>query len=51
MVPDALAREQYADRLREFLLKNTQLLTLLHFEGFNVFEDVSRRLLYLHINV
>ncbi len=42
IVPDALAREKYADRLREFLLKNTQLLTLLHFEGFNVFEDVSR---------
>ena len=42
IVPDALAREKYADRLREFLLKNTQLRTLLHFEGFNVFEDVSR---------
>ena len=42
IVPDALAREKYADRLREFLLKNTRLLTLLHFEGFNVFEDVSR---------
>ena len=42
IVPDALAREKYADRLRKFLLKNTQLLTLLHFEGFNVFEDVSR---------
>ena len=42
IVPDALATEKYADRLREFLLKNTQLLTLLHFEGFNVFEDVSR---------
>ena len=42
IVPDALAKEKYADRLREFLLKNTQLLTLLHFEGFNVFEDVSR---------
>ena len=42
IVPDALATEKYANRLREFLLKNTQLLTLLHFEGFNVFEDVSR---------
>ena len=42
IVPDALATEKYADRLREFLLKNTQLRTLLHFEGFNVFEDVSR---------
>ncbi len=42
IVPDALTREKYADRLREFLLKNTRLLTLLHFEGFNVFEDVSR---------
>ena len=42
IVPDALAREKYADRLREFLLTNTQLQTLLHFEGFNVFEDVSR---------
>ncbi len=42
IVPDALAREKYADRLREFLLKNTQLRTLLHFEGFNVFENVSR---------
>ena len=42
IVPDALATEKYADRLREFLLKNTQLLTLLHFEGINVFEDVSR---------
>ena len=42
IVPDALAREKYADRLREFLLKNTRLLALLHFEGFNVFEDVSR---------
>ena len=42
IVPDALAREKYADRLREFLLKNTQLRILLHFEGFNVFEDVSR---------
>ena len=45
IVPDALAREKYADRLREFLLKNTQLRTLLHFEGFNVFEDVSRHCL------
>ena len=42
IVPNALAREKYADRLREFLLRNTQLLTLLHFEGINVFEDVSR---------
>ena len=42
IVPDALATEKYADRLREFLLKNTQLLTLLHFEGVNVFEEVSR---------
>ena len=42
IVPDALAREKYADRLRKFLLKNTQLLDLLHFEGVNVFEDVSR---------
>ncbi|RKU17102.1 hypothetical protein C6500_16100 [Candidatus Poribacteria bacterium] len=42
IVPDALAREKYADRLREFLLKNAQLLTLLHFEGVNVFEEVSR---------
>ena len=42
IVPDALTREKYADRLREFLLKYTRLLTLLHFEGFNVFEDVSR---------
>ena len=42
IVPDALATEKYADRLREFLLKNTRLQTLLHFGGFNVFEDVSR---------
>ncbi len=42
IVPDALATEKYADQLREFLLKNTQLRTLLHFKGFNVFEDVSR---------
>ncbi|MBI1928901.1 N-6 DNA methylase [Candidatus Poribacteria bacterium] len=42
IVPDALAREKYADRLREFLLKKTQLLALLHFEGMNVFVDVSR---------
>lgn len=42
IVPDALATEKYANRLRKFLLKNTQLLTLLHFEGVNVFEDVSR---------
>ena len=42
IVPDALATEKYADRLREFLLKNTRLLILLHFEGINVFEDVSR---------
>ena len=42
IVPDALAREKYADRLREFLLKNAQLLTLLHFKGVNVFEEVSR---------
>ena len=42
IVPDALAKEKYADRLREFLLTNTQLRTLLHFEGFNVFEAVSR---------
>ena len=45
IVPNALAREKYADRLREFLLRNTQLLTLLHFEGINVFEDVSRHCL------
>ena len=45
IVPDALAREKYADRLREFLLQNTQLRTLLHFEGLNVFEDVSRHCL------
>ena len=42
IVPDALAREKYAERLREFLLKRTRLQVLLHFEGFNVFEDVSR---------
>ena len=45
IVPDALAREKYADRLRKFLLQNTQLRTLLHFEGLNVFEDVSRHCL------
>ena len=38
IVPDALANlEKYADRLREFLLKNTQLLALLHFEGSQCF--------------
>ena len=45
IVPDALAREKYADRLREFLLRNTQLRTLRHFEGLNVFEGVSRHCL------
>ncbi len=42
IVPDALAREKYADRLRGFLLHKTQLHAVFHFEGLNVFEDVSR---------
>jgi hypothetical protein len=42
IVPDALAREGYARRLREQLTNQNRIVRWTHFEGENVFDDVSR---------
>jgi hypothetical protein len=42
IVPDALAREKYAFAVRQYVLSNMILTKLLHFEGVNVFDEVSR---------
>jgi hypothetical protein len=42
IVPDAFAREKYASALRESILQETQCLSIMHFEGENVFDEVSR---------
>lgn len=42
IVPDALAREKYAMPLRRLLVAHTSLVRWMHFEGENVFDEVSR---------
>jgi len=42
ILPDALAREKYALPLRRFLVDHTTLAHWMHFEGVNVFDEVSR---------
>lgn len=45
IVPDAFAREKYALEVRRSLLQSTTLRRLMHFEGVNVFDEVSRHCL------
>ena len=42
ILPDAVAREKYASHLRISLVQDTTLIRWTHFEGENVFDDVSR---------
>ena len=42
ILPDAVAREKYASQLRISLVRDTTLVRWTHFEGENVFDDVSR---------
>ncbi len=42
ILPDAVAREKYASQLRIALVHDTTLIRWTHFEGKNVFDDVSR---------
>ena len=42
ILPDAVAREKYASNLRIALVNDTTLVRWTHFEGENVFDDVSR---------
>jgi hypothetical protein len=42
IVPDALTREKYAGFLREHLLTQKTIVSIMHFEGVNVFDEVSR---------
>lgn len=42
IVPDAMAREKYAARLREWLSREMTFTRWTHFEGANVFDEVSR---------
>jgi len=42
ILPDAVAREKYASPLRIALVHDTTLIRWTHFEGENVFDDVSR---------
>jgi len=42
ILPDAVAREKYASQLRIVLVHDTTLIRWTHFEGENVFDDVSR---------
>ena len=42
ILPDAVAREKYASQLRIALVHDTTLIRWTHFEGENVFDDVSR---------
>jgi hypothetical protein len=50
IVPDAFAREKYALALREHILRESRLLSIMHFEGINVFDEVSRHCLIYIIN-
>ena len=50
IIPDAFAREKYAHSLREYILKTTQLKEIMHFEGLNVFDDVSRHCIVYSIS-
>lgn len=42
IVPDAFAREKYARSARKYILEKLSLPEIMHFEGLNVFDDVSR---------
>ncbi|VVB67877.1 Uncharacterised protein [uncultured archaeon] len=42
ILPDAVAREKYASSLRVTLVRDTSLVRWTHFEGENVFDEVSR---------
>jgi len=42
ILPDAVAREKYASPLRIALVHDTTIIRWTHFEGENVFDDVSR---------
>ena len=42
IIPDAFAREKYTTNLRKYVLENRTITNIMHFEGINVFDDVSR---------
>lgn len=42
IVPDAMAREKYSARLRQWLVRELTFIRWTHFEGANVFDEVSR---------
>ncbi|PDW02984.1 Eco57I restriction-modification methylase domain-containing protein [Candidatus Viridilinea mediisalina] len=42
IIPDAFAREKYAKSLREHILRSVKICEIMHFEGLNVFKEVSR---------